>query len=289
MRTYTAETFVDSSENICVQKITNKSGIFEPVHKHEFIELVYILSGSGTQRVDNNEYTVSKGNMLFINYNQSHSFAADRELIYVNLLMKPEFMSKELINSENIYEIFSLAVFGGFDISDKKEPIVKFSGKEILIMEHIIENCICEFDNKQHGYITILQSYMQIIFTMIMRNMQRKSEHIGYIKPIMSEIIKYIDENYFEKLTLKTLADKCFYNPAYFSRIFKECYGRTVTAYIRETRISKAVAMLENTNSAIDEIITAVGYNDIPLFYKHFKEYTGTTPVALRKNKINNN
>ena len=99
-----------------------------------------------------------------------------------------------MINSENIYEIFSLAVFGGFDISDKKEPIVKFEGNEILVMEQIIENCIYEFEKKHSGYITVLQSYMQIIFTMLMRNIQRKSEHMGYIKPVMPEIIKYIAE-----------------------------------------------------------------------------------------------
>ncbi len=285
MRTYTAENFVNSSENISVHKSINKSGVSEPIHKHEFIELVYIVSGCGTQQVDGCEYDVSKGNMLFINYNQSHSFSAENELIYVNLLMKPEFMSKELINSENIYEIFSLAVFGGFDISDKKEPIVKFEGKEILVMEQIIENCIYEFEKKHSGYITVLQSYMQIIFTMLMRNIQRKSEHMGYIKPVMPEIIKYIAENYSEKLTLKTLADKCFYNPAYFSRIFKECYGKTVTSYIREIRISKAIEMLENTDLATDNIIETVGYNDKALFYKHFKEYTGTTPAALKKTK----
>ena len=76
MRTYTAENFVNSSENISVHKSINKSGVSEPIHKHEFIELVYIVSGSGTQRVDGCEYAVSKGNMLFINYNQSHSFSA---------------------------------------------------------------------------------------------------------------------------------------------------------------------------------------------------------------------
>lgn len=85
MRTYTAESFVNTDENISVQKIINKSGVTEPIHKHEFIELVYIASGSGTQCVDGREYAVSKGNMLFINYNQSHSFSSENELIYINL------------------------------------------------------------------------------------------------------------------------------------------------------------------------------------------------------------
>ena len=34
------------------------------IHKHNFLELIYILSGNATHYIDNIEYQVSKGDLL---------------------------------------------------------------------------------------------------------------------------------------------------------------------------------------------------------------------------------
>ena len=45
----------------------------------------------------------------------------------------------------------------------------------------------------------------------------------------------------------------------------------------------------ENEVCGIDVLMLAKTCKEVNADYKHFKEYTGTTPVALRKTKINNN
>jgi mannose-6-phosphate isomerase-like protein (cupin superfamily) len=69
MRIFKADEMLNPNENISITK--NKVKIAELPHTHEFIELVYIFSGSGRQCVNGISYNVSKGDLLFINYNQS--------------------------------------------------------------------------------------------------------------------------------------------------------------------------------------------------------------------------
>ena len=186
-----------------------KNTVEEP-HTHEFVELVYILSGKMENYVDDRKYELTKGDILFVNYNQVHRYIARTDLHFVNLLLKPEFMSKKLINSKNIYEIFYLFMSGEMEDIENNQPVIKLAGKEMIMLERIIDNCIDEFQEKRKDYLNILHGYMQIIFNIIIRNMGQQRDGVKRIKPALNDIIKYIDEHYNQKLTVKALADQCF-------------------------------------------------------------------------------
>jgi len=283
MRVYKADDMFDPQENISVKKnVVYKS---ELPHTHEFIELVYIYSGSGNHRVNDNSFYVQKGDLLFINFKQIHSFTSDDNMTYINLLLKPEFMSKELINTENLFDVFSLSIFDEFKGEYcNNSSIVSFRGKDMIEIECLINYLLDEFNEKQVGYKSIMNGYMQIIFSKLMRKLKtpERDNFMGYLHRLTPDILKYIDDNCFEKLTLVELAEKCFYNPAYFSRIFKECYGKSLTAYIQEKRINEAARLLKETDLSIEKIYEKAGFTDKGQFYKNFKEHMGITPKLYR-------
>lgn len=284
MLQFTLNQMLNPEENINIQKIYCNTA--QVPHTHEFVEIVYILSGKGKQRINTTEYTVSKGDLLFINYNQTHAFTVEEPMEYVNFLMKPAFMSTELLNSENILEIFSLTLFEEFkDIMETIQPIAHFQGREVIEVEEIIENMLDEFTRKEIGYKTILKGYMEVIISHLLRKMNHSycQNSIKYVTTITPSLLKYIDDNCFKKLTLSELAEKSFYNPAYFGRMFKEFYGKSLISYIHEKRINEAVRLLTETSLSIEQIYLHVGYTDKKQFYKLFKEYTGSTPNAVRK------
>ena len=265
MKQYRAQDWLGETENINVQKNCVQNS--ESPHTHDFIELVYIYAGAGQHCIGGKNYGVSKGTLLF----------------------KPEFMSTELLNSETIFEIFRLSLFDEFQSEFENEPpIVRFEGREIIEIENIIEVMMDEINGKKMGYRSILKGYMQVVFAMLLRKLKSQDgEHTAsrYLGNITPEILKYIDDNYREHLTLSELAEKCFYNPSYFSRIFKACFGRTFKAYIQEKRIAEASRLLLETSLSIEEIGSRVGYADKKQFYKTFKELTGNTPNAMRTGK----
>ena len=130
-----------------------------------------------------------------------------------------------------------------------------------------------------------------VLITKFLREIRKKQmcSFDRQLQKIMPEILQYIEENYRNPLSLEELAEKSFYNPSYFSRIFKELYGKTLTEYITEKRINEAVKLLEDTSISIEDVCHKIGYSDKKHFYKVFKQKMKLTPGQYRQETVQNN
>lgn len=285
MRRYAVTGLIREDENITLQKNDVRGRIEEPTHTHDFIEIVYILSGRGRHCVNNTWYSVERGNVLFINFGQTHAFSSEEGMEYYNCLISPEFIDRELIHSENAFEILALSSFEDFDLgADKLIPMLRFAGRDMLAVEGVLQSMLDEFEQKPTNYKTALKGYLLVLLTKIFRAMaQVDSAHIlRQMDRSMPDILRYIEENLFERISLTELAQKCFYNPSYFSRVFKDCYGKNLTRFIYEKRMLEAERLLGETERSVEDIMSAVGYHDRKQFYKLFREHAGMTPGAYR-------
>lgn len=262
----------------------------EPLHTHDFIEIVYIYSGEGIHLIDNIAYPVSCGDMLFINYGQTHSFkSTSDDLIYCNILLLPQFINTKLINSENAADMLMLSTFKEFSTDIKKtQPYIPFKNKELYMIEFLIDEMIFEYSHKLSGYHSALVSLMTTLLIKIFRKIQDSDtiETFKKTNQLTPEILNYIEKHCFEKITMADLAKKCFYNPSYFSRVFKECFGKTLTDYIQEVRIEKAKELLKNSDMSVNRIASYVGYNDKTQFYRVFKKYSDDISPNLYRKKF---
>lgn len=275
--------FINQEENINVFKYSANDN--EQVHTHEFLEIVYVMNGKGQHYINSTCYNVKKGDLLFINFGQSHSFISQGTMEIINCLVSPEFIDRELIHSENAVEILALTAFEDFEGRvDKLIPMISFKGKELIEVERLIECMMNELFLKSTNYKTALRGYLLVLLTKIFREMQKKDYGIVLqkINKITPEILEYIEKNCCEKITLKELAQKCFYNPSYFSRVFKEYYGRNLMDFIHEKRVNEAMRLIRETDMSIESVAYSVGYSDKKQFYKIFKEYIGMTPSQAR-------
>lgn len=117
---------------------------------------------------------------------------------------------------------------------------------------------------------------------------ERKSEAAGNIKDYVREAAAYINENYFEELTLSALADKYGVESSYFSRLFKQETGENLTLYIAGKRMEKAKELLGREDINIAEVAFMVGYDDYTYFSKVFKKHTGKSPREYRSRLVQN-
>lgn len=250
----------------------------EPIHTHEFVEITYIYSGKGIHKINGTSYPVHRGDFLFINYNDTHCFEPIENLVYCNILLLPSFINNELINSENALDMLMLSTFSTINADLKSiHPFIHFQKKEAEEIESLINQMLVENENRDREFRTVLKSLMMVLLVKIFRKMQTDDSAIainntGKLTP---EIIDYINKNCYEKISLSHLAQKCFYNPAYFSRIFKEYTGMTLTSFVQKQRIAKAQQLLVETERSVSDISSSVGYNDKTQFYKIFRKYSG--------------
>ena len=75
------------------------------------------------------------------------------------------------------------------------------------------------------------------------------------------------------------------YNPSYFSRIFSEAFGMSITDYVLEKRFEKACSLLVSTDMTIEKIAAESGFRDSGSIFKYFKKRLGLTPAEYRKSK----
>lgn len=103
--------------------------------------------------------------------------------------------------------------------------------------------------------------------------------------PVIQQIISYVNDNYYEEISLKTLAQKYHINTSYLGQIFTKEVGCSFSEYLNRTKNMKAKELILNTNMKINDIAKKVGYLDTSYFYRKFKKYYGVCPSTLRNIK----
>lgn len=97
------------------------------------------------------------------------------------------------------------------------------------------------------------------------------------------EFIKtYIHQHIDSDLSLNTLAQLVYLNPTYFSRLFKNATGVTLTEYLLQVRIETAKKLLLKPGKKIQDVTSAVGIDSPTYFARIFKKATGYTPQEYR-------
>lgn len=101
---------------------------------------------------------------------------------------------------------------------------------------------------------------------------------------LSSKIIRYLDENFAQDLSIKQICDEFYIGSKSLYRIVKQQTGKTVFNYLTEKRVEKSKNLLLTTDKSVTEIALEVGYFDYNYFIRVFKRLVGNTPLQYRKN-----
>lgn len=101
--------------------------------------------------------------------------------------------------------------------------------------------------------------------------------------PQLKEVFDYIEANYRQGITLSDVAVAVGYSPAYLtSRVAKQT-GETVNGWIVKRRMAAARPLLKETDQTIEQIATALGYQNACHFSRQFRQHHGLPPKTWRK------
>lgn len=248
-------------------------------HTHEFIEIIYILHGRATQHINNSSFEVNRGDLIFINYNSTHAFEPKGRFEYVNI----GFKSEELINKIKDMSAFAASILINFDnVKNEDERIITFYGQERRELEMLLGILLIENKQTRMFKEQNMASCLNVLLSLIVEKVRFSAERKDDLKALQ----KYIEENLEEKIGLTDLANYCFYNPSYFSRIFKERFGVTLSTYLKQLRVERAKDLLRKKKS-ISEILDRTGFSSKKMLYKSFLEIEGITLAEWRKKEVN--
>lgn len=156
-------------------------------------------------------------------------------------------------------------------ISEGKTP------QKIVDMESMIDWATKNVEN------LVVESLCEVLEEMIdtMTDSQME-EGTGSIRSVVKQSVIYIDNNFFEELTLSSLSNKFNVESSYFSKMFRQETGSNMMLYIAQKRIDKAKEYMIDSKINLTEIAFMVGYDDYTYFNRVFRKMTGTSPRDYR-------
>ena len=264
---------------------------FHGTHSHEFAEIVYMLSGSCTQTINDISYTARRGDMFFMNSQCFHSYSSSHPYKMIVLCFSPEALLKRIVDKKNASYFLSLPFLT--EIQSESAPIGKFSfvGEDRIWIENLLKSTLAEYLGREPERIAVLESYMTILIVNILRkvhsqNLSKNKE----LNDVWQALTEFIDENLNQKLSLEDLAQKFFYNPSYFSRAFKQKFDCSPVEYIARERSRKVAELLaENPQMTMDKIAEECGFGDKSSLYRAFEKFYGCSPSEYKRSLLKHN
>ena len=102
-------------------------------------------------------------------------------------------------------------------------------------------------------------------------------------------VIKYINENYCNQVSLGLAAEIISYRPDRLSRVFKRHTGKNFIEYVRTLRLRRAAHDLRATNKGISFVSGDNGYSNLSNFNRQFRKHFRQTPREYRRAQQNIN
>ena len=136
--------------------------------------------------------------------------------------------------------------------------------------------------------VIILQRLADILFVQALRSLSKltsckQSGLAALADPPVHEALALMHANVAAPWTVAELASRVGLSRSGFAERFTRLVGEPPLQYLARWRIARAVELLRDTRSTVDEISSRVGYESVPSFSKAFKRWRGVSPGAFRR------
>lgn len=237
-------------------------------HYHDNYEIYLLMSGENMFFIKDTVYHISNNDMVFIPK---------------GLLHKSNYSSQ---NYERAVVNFTDQYIDG-DIILKMKTIFDdhvYTPKNPDFIRKRFMNIKKEIDKNDDFSPYLIKCYLIELISYCTRH---KSEYSSDIvaNPIIERLVKYINQNYQNKILLPEIAEMLKMSEGHLSRLFVKNTGFNFSEYLMIIRMKNAKSLLTNSNKSVREIASECGFNDSGYFSTAFKHATGLSPLEYRRSE----
>ena len=255
-----------------------------PRHRHNYVELLYMCSGTTTHILNGTQKLVLRqGDLLFLNQAVYHEIlpAAEGD-VGVNFILLPQFFDRSfrMLEQENVLRDFLISTLAG---ESAFAGWLHIAAGDILPVENLLENMIWTLLEKKPGVNLLNQTTMGLL----LQNLTLFAENINRTLPDSREenavftTLQYIETRYRDG-TLEEIAARLHMPPYALSRLLTRHTGANFKQLLQQRKLQQAVYLLSHTGMSADAVLEAIGYENSSYFYRKFKEKYGCTPAVYR-------
>lgn len=238
--------------------------------KHSYWELTYVDKGELLTTVDGVSYHLKQGDLIFYAPMQFHTQSTFEKISssYLTINFKMNFNHADLLCNK----IFSL------------------QRDSYFIVTRLIEEL--SNDNLYSNDLSLCYLKQLIIQMLRLDNSHFHSKpttHMQqtYENELLNDILLYIDDNIYEKISVSTLCDHFCISTSMLHSLFRKNMNNTAKNYINELKLSKSKELIRNSTHTLSEISEMLGFSSIHYFSKKFKSYFNISPTEYSKSIYN--
>lgn len=254
-----------------------------PRHDHQFVELVFVITGSCMQETTLGRSQLSRGSVWLFRPGSWHAYHETNHLTLYNCCFDPGLLSRELawmIDDPALGRLlWSLTLSAG----QHGTGSLHLHDRDLKNCERLLrELCTLSVGGRSQHRIDLLGRLL-LLLGILARNLPRSTApQDGKANPAVSTALKLIDDNPTQEWTLENLATRAHVPPNYLVRLFKKVAGLPPMAYQRRRRLELATRLLVQSDLPVSEVGVRVGWSDANYFTRRFRSEFGVTPTDYR-------
>ena len=238
------------------------------LHFHEETELLYVYEGSIMLTIALENHLLSPGDVCVIPPGQIHTLTPVGPIKIHVMKLYPVINLHDIQLEKNIYTAC--------------DPHYEYLHKNII-------RIIDEDSQRKPGFELAVVNACGNIMLYTLRELPQKSidavsqKRMKHNRKFINEVNTYLDERYQAAFSLEDISQYFNYSRSYFSRLFKEITGTNYIDYYTVFKLKKSLPQLKNTQTNIETIALAAGFNNLRSYNRAFQKYFGQSPGNYRK------
>lgn len=260
----------------------NPQGPFER-HGHDFSEVVVVTSGQGTHHIGRDGWPLSAGDVFVVKGPEVHEYCDLVDLNLINVLFQPEKLNLEAED---------LAALPGYHALFRLEPQwrrrhkfqsrLHLSPASLTRVTALIDQLDAELRTREAGFRSLAVALFIQMIVFISRTYGRARAPDAQALLRIAATITYLETHFAAEVQLDDLANMAHMSKRAYLRAFQAATGQSPIAYLLQTRLDRAAALLRGSAEPITEVAYCTGFTDSNYFARQFRRVTGMTPRAYR-------
>ena len=242
----------------------------------DFCVLIYVIDGCIYVTEGDTDYEVNAGELLILK-NGIHHFGKKKiqkgtKWIFLHFRISAD------CNASPFYP--DASPLGAYDAT----------AESILTLPKFLDSVSARFEKELKTFIEYAQSddaykkwFINQRLFLLLSSLAVSTHGFSNNLALSDRICRYLSDNIGVPFSSENIEKRFYLSYKYMAHLFKKEKGVTMQQYHNSVRMDEACRLLCSTLMSIGEIADKLGFSDVLYFSRCFRNYTGKSPSAYRK------
>lgn len=245
-----------------------------PLHQHEGVEQIFIISGRGSITANGQTYEIKGGSFINLNPYHFYSIKVDEEMRLYSLsgsLALPVTSTLHGFMNESISDF----LYDG-------APVIWCNGDRTQKVRTAFEEILREYEKKELGYEAVSCYIFMELEELFKRYSLMDACQSPQVPSAEWKAVGTIMLTTHQSLSLEGMARDYGMEPQELNQKLRIATGYSFRQLIHLSRMFNVCSLLEFEDLSIAFIAKLFCYSSMNTFYREFRKYTGMTPEEYR-------